>query len=157
KLLSAVRPQESARALAARHGPPEIRPALRQDLVIRRQVQLGDVVWVVKDPKERAYYHFRDVQWNLITLFDGTRTPAEILEHYNKAGGGPKATLPVVLEWEETLRKIDLIELTPAEQGLMLLDKFRDFRENAAEEKSEGFNPFFIKFHVLDPDKFLTA
>ena len=156
KLLSAARPQESAKALATRHGPPEIRPALRQDLVIRRQVQLGDVVWVVKDPVERAYFHFRDAWWNVIRLFDGTRTPSEIAEHYNRTSGGPKVSLSVVLEWEETLRKLDLIQLTPAEQGLMLLDKFRDFRENAAEEKAEGFNPFFIKFHVLDTDKFLT-
>ena len=156
KLLSAARPQESAKALATRHGPPEIRPALRGDLVIRKQVQLGDVVWVVKDPIERAYYHFRDAWWNIIKLFDGTRTPTEIVEYYNRTTSGAKASLSVVLEWEETLRKIDLIQLTPAEQGLMLLDKFRDFRENAAEEKAEGFNPFFIKFHVLDPDKILT-
>ena len=100
KLLSAARPQESVKALATRHGPPEIRPALREDLVIRRQTQLGDVVWVVKDPVERAYYHFRDAWWNVIKLFDGTRTPSEIAEYYNRTTSGSKASLSVVLEWE---------------------------------------------------------
>jgi len=31
KLLSATRPEDSARALQARHGPPDDRPGLRKD------------------------------------------------------------------------------------------------------------------------------
>ncbi|MDQ6894335.1 MAG: efflux RND transporter periplasmic adaptor subunit [Acidobacteriota bacterium] len=155
KLLAAGRPGESVRELAARHGPPEPRPALRKDLTVRRQVQLGEVMWIVKDPREMAYYKFKGIQWRLIQLFDGSRTPTEIVAEYNRRFGG-HADLTVVLEWEEILRRMELIEQTAAERSLTLLDKFKSLREKTAEEKSDGFNPFFIKFHVLDPDRFLT-
>ncbi|MEP6802093.1 MAG: efflux RND transporter periplasmic adaptor subunit [Acidobacteriota bacterium] len=156
KLLAAGRPRESVKALAERHGPPEERPSLRKDLTVRRQVQLGEVMWIAKDPRAMAYFRFKEVQWRLIRLFDGTRTRSDILAEFNRRGGTNPIELALVLEWEELLRKMELIELTPAERSLILLDKFRSMRENTAEETSEGFNPFFIKFHVVDPDRFLT-
>jgi len=156
KLLAARRPGESVKALAARHGPPEPRPELRKDLTVRRQVQLGEVMWIVKDPREMAYYKFKEIQWRLIRLFDGSRTTTEVLAEYNRRAGRTAIDLTVVLEWEEILRRMELIELTAAERSLTMLDKFKSLRDKTAEEGSDGFNPFFIKFHVLDPDRFLT-
>ena len=63
----------------------------------------------------------------------------------------------LILEHEEILRKIDFIEKSAAERNLQLLAHSRSARQRAAEEKAEGFNPFFILFHVLDPDRFLRA
>src|SRR5262249_37646186 len=83
KLIAATRPEEAAAVLAARHGPPDDRPALRKNLSVRRQVQMGDVNWIVKNPATMKYYMFRDAEWALLRLFDGTRTRAEILEAYN--------------------------------------------------------------------------
>lgn len=117
---------------------------------------MGEVVWIVKDPEERAYYQFRDAQWDLIKLFDGSRTRAEIRDEYNRHAA-KKDLIPFerVLEYEEWLRGMELIEESAAERSLKLLDKFRTLRERTADEKSEGFNVFFIKFHVLDPNRFL--
>ena len=50
---------------------------------------------------------------------------------------------------------MDLLAQTVAEKNLTLLAKARTARQRAAEEKAEGFNLFFILFHVLDPDRFL--
>src|SRR5260370_35769929 len=50
---------------------------------------------------------------------------------------------------------MELIEQSPTERSLALLDKMKSMRERKAEEKSEGFNIFFIRFHVLDPERFL--
>lgn len=155
KLVAAVRPEEAARALAARHGPPEARPALRKDLVILRQVQLGEVQWIVKNPATLKYNQFKDSYWQIIRLFDGTRTRAEILEHINRTRPHP-LSLEIVLEYEEFLRRKELIEESPAERSLNMLDKFKGLREKKAEEKTQGFNIFFIMFHVLDPDRFLN-
>jgi putative peptide zinc metalloprotease protein len=142
--------------LAERRGPPDPRPALRKDLGVRRQVRMGEVVWIVKDPEARAYYQFRDAQWELIKLFDGTQTREGIRDQYNRAATGKdQIRLERVLEYEEWLRGMELIEESASERSLKLLDKFRTLRERAAEEKSEGFNVFFIKFHVLDPNRFL--
>lgn len=155
KLVAAVRPEDAAKALAARHGPPETRPALRKDLVILRQVQLGEVQWIVKDPVNLKYNQFKDSYWQIIRLFDGTRTRTEILEQINRSRAHP-LSIETVLEYEEFLRRKELIEESAAERSLNLLDKYKGLREKKADEKSQGFNIFFIMFHVLDPNRFMN-
>jgi putative peptide zinc metalloprotease protein len=155
KLVAAARPEETARALAAKHGPPDERPALRKDLGILRQVQMGEVMWIVKNPATSKYFQFKDPMWQLIRLFDGTRTPAQVRETINRRLGAHPISLETVLEYEEFLRSRELFELTPAELSLTLLDKFKGLRNKKVEEKEEGFNIFFIMFHILDPNRFL--
>jgi len=155
RLIAAARPEETAAALAARHGTAGDRPALRGDLVIRRLVQMGEVKWVVKDPIVTAYYNFDDGQWGLIQLFDGTRTAAEIHRDYQAHFPNDPLEPTLVPEYEEMLRSLDFIEKTATEKNLGLLASSRSARKRAADEKAEGFNPFFILFHVLDPHEFL--
>jgi len=155
KLLSATRLEETAKALAARHGPPDERPALRKNLGILRQVQMGEVQWIVKNPVTMKYHQFKNINWQIIRLFDGKRTRSEIVEEINRRTGGHPVSLQFVLEYEEFLRDKDLIEQSAAERSLNMLDKFRTLRDKKVEEKSEGFNPFFIMFHVVDPERFL--
>lgn len=116
---------------------------------------MGEVLWIVKNPTTLKYNQFKDVYWQVISLFDGTRTRTEILEAINRRTTTP-VTLDLVLEYEEFLREKDLIEQSAAERSLTLLDKFKSLRHKKAEEKTEGFNPFFIMFHVVDPDRFLN-
>jgi putative peptide zinc metalloprotease protein len=154
-LLSAARPGDAAAALAARHGKSADKPRLRPDLVVRRQVRMGDVTFVVKNPENQSYFNFSEGEWGVIALFDGTRTLAEIAAEYT-AQTGTEVDLPFVLEYDEMLRKLDLLDQSAAERNLTLLKKMKDARKRAAEEKAEGFNPFFIQFRVVDPDAFLN-
>jgi putative peptide zinc metalloprotease protein len=156
RLLAAARPEETAKALAQRHGPPDEKPALRKNLGILRQVQMGEVQWIVKNPVTMKYHQFKNVNWLIVRLFDGTRTRSEIVEEINRRSRGQPVSLQFVLEYEEFLRDKDLIEQSAAERALNMLDKFRTLREKKAEEKAEGFNVFFIMFHVVDPDRFLN-
>jgi putative peptide zinc metalloprotease protein len=155
RLVAASRLDQGIRALAARHGPPDERPALRKDLGIRRQVQMGTVSWIVKNPAAMKYYMFQDAEWQLIEMFDGTSSRADIVARYNERAGTEAIDVEVVLAFEESLRKMELIELSIAERNLGLLDKFSSMRHKTAEEKAEGFNIFFIRGHVLDPERFL--
>jgi putative peptide zinc metalloprotease protein len=154
-LVAAVSRQEAARALAERHGPPDEQPALRKDLRVRRQVQMGDVNFIVKNPETHKYYMFREAEWELIQLFDGTRTRQQILDDYNREVRHP-ISINLVLSYEESLRKMEILEQSVIESNLALLDKGANFKRRKAEEKSEGFNIFFIMFHLVDPDRFLT-
>jgi putative peptide zinc metalloprotease protein len=156
KLVAASRPEETARLLAERRSPSDDRPALRKDLSVLRQVQMGEVLWIVKNPATMKYYQFRNAQWQLIRLFDGRRSRAQILTDYNRWAGEYAIPLERVLEYEDFLRERELIEQTVAERNITLLDKYKSLRHKKAEEGSEGFNPFFIMFHVVDPDRFLT-
>jgi putative peptide zinc metalloprotease protein len=155
RLVAAARPEEMARALAEKHGPPDERPALRKNLGILRQVQMGEVQWIIKNPVTMKYHQFKNANWQIIRLFDGTRTRAEIMEDINRRVGDHPVSVQFVLEYEEFLRDKDLIEQSAAERSLKMLDKFRTLRDKKTEEKTEGFNPFFIMFHVLDPERFL--
>lgn len=156
KLLAAARPEDTARALAERHGPPDEKPGLRKNLGILRQVQMGEVQWIIKNPVTMKYHQFKNVHWKIARLFDGQRTRSEILEEINRRAGDHPVSLEFVLEFEEFLRGKDLIEQSAAERSLNMLDKFRTLRDKKTEEKSEGFNIFFIMFHVLDPERFLN-
>lgn len=153
--LLAARTTEIAAALAERHGAAGDRPALRSDLVIRRVVNAGEVNWVVKNPETVKYYSFNDPEWGLIQLFDGTRTRSEIFEKYRSQFPRDDIRYRLILDFEEMLRKLDLIAQSVAERNLALLAKAKTARQRAAEEKAEGRNIFFIPFHVLDPDRFL--
>ncbi len=154
--LLAARSGDTAAALAERHGAAGDRPALRSDLVIRRVVQMGEGTWVVKNPEAVKYYNFADAEWVLISLFDGTRTRAEIFEEYRGQFPGEDIRLQLILDFEEMLRKIDLIAQSIAERNLTLLAGAKTARQRAADERAEGRNIFFIPFHVLDPDRFLN-
>ena len=146
---------EAAAALAARRTGKSDRPRLAKQLVIRRIVRMGEVQWVVKNPERDAYYTFSDAEWGAIELFDGTRTPPEMAEEYNLRYPGADVDMAFILEYQEMLRGIHLLEQSAREQSLELLARTRAARRRAAEEKAEGFNPFFIQFKVLDPDRFL--
>jgi len=154
-LVAAASRAEAAHALAERHGPPDERPALRKDLRVRRQVQLGDVNFIVKNPETMKYFMFREAEWHLIQLFDGTRTRQQILDDYNRRVRSP-ISINLILSYEESLRKMELVEQSVVETNLALLDKGTNFKRRKAEEKAEGFNIFFIMFHLIDPDRFLT-
>lgn len=93
--------------LAERHVDADDRPALRADIKFRRQVQMGDVAWIVKNPETQKYFMFRDVEWGLIKLFDGKRTRDEILREYNRHVRAP-IQMSQVLNYKDSLRKMNL-------------------------------------------------
>lgn len=155
-LVAAAAREKSVEALAARHGAAADRPALASHLVVRRQNRMGEVTWVVKNPQRNAYYNFTDAEWGIIELFDGSRTREEIVEEYLRLFPAASVDVGFVLGYEEMLRNVELLEQSAAERSLTLLQKSRAVRQRTAEEKSEGFNPFFIMFHVLNPDRFLN-
>jgi putative peptide zinc metalloprotease protein len=155
-LLAASPAGQAATAIAARHGAAGERPALRPELVVRRHVQMGEVRWFVKNPGPLKYYIFYEHEWRLIDLFDGSRTRAEIARDYNARYSFDPIDVAVVLDYEEMLRKLDLVAQSAAERNLALLQKMKSARRRAADEKAEGGNPFFLLFHVLDPERFLN-
>jgi putative peptide zinc metalloprotease protein len=155
RLISAAPREKGVAQLAARHGPASDRPALRFNLVIRQVVQMGEAYWVVKNPETMKYYSFDEGTWGLIRLFDGTRTVREIHEAYQARFPRDTIEASLVLEYEEMLRKMELLEQSVAERNLQVLAQLRDARRLTAERKAEGSDIFMIPFHVVDPNRFL--
>jgi putative peptide zinc metalloprotease protein len=155
-LVAAAPVGKGVAALAARYGPGSARPALKSNLVARRIVQLGEAQWVIKNPDKTKYYFFDEGSWELAQLFDGSRTISEIHALYQSQF--PNETIPMsfILEWEESLRSMDMLVQSTVERNLQELSWIQDARRRKADAQAEGFNIFLIPFHVFDPDRFLT-
>jgi putative peptide zinc metalloprotease protein len=154
-LVSAAPLAERLAALKARRGQAGSRPALKKNIVARRIVQMGEAQWVVKNPDTNKYYSFDEGTWALMSLFDGTRTLAEIHEVYQAQFPGEAVESSLVPEYEEMLRGVDLLEQNVAEKNLQELARIKDSRRRTAEQKAEGFDIFLIPFKVFDPNRFL--
>ena len=154
-LVSAVPLEKGVTALAARHGPAGNRPGLKKNLIARRVVQMGEAQWVVKNPDTNKYYSFDEGTWELMRLFDGTRSLDEIHAVYQARFPRETIEKTLVPEYEEMLRGMNLLEQTVAERNLQELARIKDARRRTAEQKAEGFDIFLIPFHVFNPDRFL--
>ena len=158
--MSAVRaasdPAGGVAALAAREVRAAERPVLRPDLLIRKLVQLGEVNWAVRSAETNKIHMFDEATWELVKLYDGTRTRAEIRDHYNRRfPAGEGIPLQHVLDLEESLRGIKLLVVSSRERSLDLLQGLQTARRRTADKNAEGVNPMYMTFHAVDPDRFL--
>ncbi len=155
RLAAAAPLQSGISALSAFQKESTSRPRLKANLVVRRVVQMGEANWVVKNPDRTQYYSFDESTWDLIRLFDGTRTLPEIHDAYQARFSEPIAP-SLVPEYEESLRSMDLLEKSSVERQLEQLAWIKDARRRTAEQKAEGFDIFLIPFHVFDPNEFMN-
>ncbi|MFI5120888.1 MAG: HlyD family efflux transporter periplasmic adaptor subunit [Thermoanaerobaculia bacterium] len=160
--MSAVReasdPAGGVAALAAREARAADQPALRPDLVIRKLVQLGEVNWAVRSPETNKIHMFDEATWELVMLYDGTRTRAGIRDDYNRRfPEGEGIPLQHVLDLEESLRGLKLLVVSSRGRSLDLLQSFQTARRRTADKNAEGVNPMYMMFHAVDPDRFLEA
>jgi putative peptide zinc metalloprotease protein len=153
-LVSAAPLASGAGALAVFQKGGGDRPALKANLVIRRVVQMGEAQWVVKNPDKTQYYSFDESAWELMQLFDGTRTLSEIRDAYEAQYAPIDPAL--VAEYEESLRSMDLLQKSSVERHLEQLTWIKDARRRTAEQKAEGSDIFLIPFHVFDPNEFMN-
>ena len=56
------------------------RPKLRTDLRISEQVVAGETSYVIKNRESNSYNRYGVTEYRLLSLCDGTRTPAEIAQ-----------------------------------------------------------------------------
>lgn len=59
-------------------------PKLREDLVVNRQEQRGDIVYYIKDPITDRFFRLREPEYFLAKSLDGTSQISEILERFEK-------------------------------------------------------------------------
>ena len=146
--------REAAAALAARRGRSE-RPPCGTTLVIRRIVRMGEVSGSSRTPNATRTTPSATPSGARSSSSTGRGPAAEMAEEYNRRHPGAGVDAGFILEYQEMLRGINLLEQSSAERSLELLAQVEAARKRAAEAKAEGFNPFFIQFKVLDPNRFL--
>src|SRR2546428_7356173 len=123
----------------------------RPDLKVIRQVQRGEVSFIVKDPVALKYYRFGTLEVSLFKYLDGTRDHAQIAESLS-AGVGLTLTGSLLASFAEELKKKDLIERSGVAKSLLLLERLRKQRKLKAESGAEGRDTLSMRVPCYDPD-----
>src|SRR5882724_477278 len=125
---------------------------LRSDLKIIRQVQSGDVAYIVKDPVALKYYRFPEIAAKLFAYLDGIHTHDEVGELIS-AEIGEMIPGSEVTSFVESLKKLNFIERSASEKSLLLLERLRKNRQHKAEEAADGGDENYMRFPLMDPDR----
>ncbi|PWT87471.1 MAG: hypothetical protein C5B55_14720 [Blastocatellia bacterium] len=124
----------------------------RPDLKIIRQVQRGEVSFIVKDPVALKYFRFGTLEVSLFNLLDGSRDPGQVAATLS-AETGVNLDGDMVASFVEELKKKDLIERSGTEKSLVILERLRKQRQIKAETASEGRDTLYMRFPFYDPDE----
>ncbi|MFQ5889505.1 MAG: HlyD family efflux transporter periplasmic adaptor subunit [Gemmatimonadota bacterium] len=129
----------------------ESRPKLREDLkIVRREVR-GKVHYIVKLPAEGKYFQFGETEVRLMELMDGRRTPERIADAAREVlGARPHAGQ--VADFAHRLKRLGLVERTPVEKHLMLMEHLRAQRKVRTRRRAKG-SILRLTFSIGDPDR----
>lgn len=129
----------------------ESRPKLHPDVkIVRREVK-GEVHYVVREPTENKYYQFDEVVVTLMKAMNGERTPDEIADAAAETLGARPAA-GVVADFAQKLKRMGIVERSPAEQHLMMQERLRKKRKIRSKQRSQG-SLLKLQFSFGDPDR----
>jgi hypothetical protein len=115
----------------------ESRPKLHPDVkIVRREVK-GEVHYIVREPIASKYYQSDEVVVTHMKLLDGVRTPDEIAEAAT-ATLGARPAAGVVADFAQKLKRMGIVERTPAEQHLMMQERIRKKRKILIKQRTQG-------------------
>jgi putative peptide zinc metalloprotease protein len=127
------------------------RPKLRSDLRISEQTIAGEKSYVVKIAETHTYNRYGATEFELLTLCDGTRTPAEVCEEMNRLQPGETLEESEVLDFLDSV-DAEMWERSVGETNLAVLERIRDERKSRVDQSSL----LYISFKAWDPNKFLA-
>ena len=127
------------------------RPKLRSDIRISEQSVAGDKSYVIKIHETSSYNRYGASEYELLTLCDGTRTPAEIAEELNRRHPNEPVSESEVLDFLDGVEPA-MWERSIGEKNLAVLERIRDERKGRVDQTSV----LYIGFKAWDPNKVLA-
>jgi putative peptide zinc metalloprotease protein len=127
------------------------RPKLRSDLRISEQTVAGEKSYVIKVEDTSSYNRYGESEYELLTLCDGTRTPAEVAQALNEIHPDEPLDEPEVLEFLDGIEPA-MWERSVGEVNLAVLERVRDERKGRVDQSSV----LYISFRAWDPNKTLV-
>jgi putative peptide zinc metalloprotease protein len=125
---------------------------LRTDLFVSQQVLNGKLTYIIKLPGDTSYFRFGELEYEVLTLCDGSRTPAELAVEMTKRHPQIPLNECQVMDFLDTVES-PLWERTRGEQHLAVLERIRTQRKLQVDHSS-WLN---IRFKPWNPDKFLAT
>ncbi len=125
-------------------------------LVPREEVdENGDPLIVVYVPEKACVYRIPKIQYDLLCLFDGERSFAEIAETFT-ANTGIDFPEKLVREMATNLADTGLWHQSAQERNITLSQKLAEERKKRIARKSKYGNFSHITFKAWDPDQYLA-
>src|SRR5215469_16213484 len=132
----------------------KVRLRVRQDLAIAPQKYEGRTYYVVKDPVSLRYYRFKEQEYFLIQLMDGSHTLDDAQKEFEKRFRPDRLTLEDLEGFGQQLLTAGLAQNESPQAGQQLFDRRKKRRRS--EILQALTNILYIKVPVYDPDKLLT-
>lgn len=129
----------------------DARPKLREELTVVRRERGDRTEFVVKEPDQKNYYRFGPPQVALMRLMDGERTPAELAEAA-RSQLGAEVSAGQIADFAHKLKRLGLVERTPAERHLMLMERLRKKRKLNTRGGAQG-SLLRLRYSVGDPNE----
>src|SRR5215472_5010054 len=124
-----------------RETPPKLDPRV----ISKEHIERGQPVVLVKMPGTDLTFRFVPFQWQLIQLFDGNRTCAEIGEQF-QLDSGSATSEEEVQELAALLRtSTPLLYKTPLERNISLQQELRSARKKRTGFRGLDFSEIVIK------------
>ncbi len=127
------------------------RPKLRSDLRISEQSVAGEKSYVIKVQETTSYSRYGESEYEVLTLCDGTRTPAEIAEELTRLHPGEPLDESEVLDFLDGVEPA-MWERSVGEKNLAILERIRDERKTRLQQSSV----LYLTFKAWDPNEFLA-
>jgi len=147
--LNVALPDIPARTVAQRY------PRVDPDCTFKEHLEDGQPVIRVYVPSAEVMYKFPPQNWELIQLFDGKRSYAEIAELIS-ARSGLEYSEEEIQEFAAMLEEGDFWYKTPQEKNILLMQQNKASRQKKLKAKSRYADISLIIFPAFNPDKFLT-
>src|SRR6266496_250109 len=124
-----------------RKNPPKLDPKV----IFKEHSEKGQQVVLVKLPGSDMIFRFPPLNWKLIQLFDGTRSPAEIAELFQRETGSAisEEEINEVASFLQT--NSPLLYKTPIERNITLQQELRSARKKRSRFHGLDFSDIIIK------------
>lgn len=131
-----------------------LRPRMRSHVEIHRHSYRGEIWYVLQDHASGRFQRFTPVAYLLIGLMDGQRTVQEIWEAGRTRLGDDAPTQEEMIHLLSQLHAVDVLQCDVTPDTAELLKRFE--RQRHRKWKQNLRNPLFMRFSLLDPERFLV-
>jgi putative peptide zinc metalloprotease protein len=130
-----------------------LKVALRQDVRIQRQLFRGKPWFVIENPMTNQFFRVRPAAHEFIARLDGRRAVGDIWEELLDTRGEDAPGQGEVIQLLSQLYNWNLLSYGVGTDAARLFERAR--KREGRELRSRLFNILFLRFPLVDPDRFL--
>jgi putative peptide zinc metalloprotease protein len=132
-----------------------LKPRLRSHAEIHRHHYRGELWYVLEDHASGRFQRFTPAAYQIIGLMDGKRTVQEIWDTARSGLGEDAPTQEEVIRLLSQLHAVDVLRADVVPDTSELLKRFE--KRRYSKWKQNLRSPMFMRFSLLDPERFLTT